>query len=211
MDGDIIISGDPYLIGARVRQDLAYEPGSNGVALRVRRPDLGVLHWTAGEGPAPQVYGVLARKRLSIHFIIDNDGVIWQCCDPGLYRCAHAGPRANDRSVGIEVTGYGWAKPGERPMNATRTRYEATIHGWTTTWADYLPTQYAALGPLCDMLSDVLEIPRLMPTVWRRLISRELAEYSGWCGHLHVDRLEKEHPKCDPGTRPLEWLGERWG
>ncbi len=210
MGDSIIVRGCEVPIGAPAKT--WEETGLKFAKMIARecRPDLGVLHWTAGENRAETTFHYLEFKGLSVHFVIDNDGVIWQFGDPAIFACQHAG-RANARSVGIEVSCYGWRRHNDRNPNSNRGECETEIHGWKTTVADYLPAQYFALDRLCTTLSDLLPIPKRASMLRRRLTSDEFDAYSGWVGHYHVDRLSKKHPKIDPGSAPLDHLAKLWG
>lgn len=179
-----------------------------GIVERRQPPSLGVIHWTGAENPATTVLATLRARNLSVHFCIDRDGVIHQFVDPGLFRCAHAGWRANTRSVGIEVVCYGWSNKNPDP---DRPRYTGVVHGWKTEMADFYPSQYASLSKLCTLLKSELDIPLSVPDCEaRRLDLNELASFSGWCGHLHVESIDKFHPKCDPGPKVFDTLSGMW-
>ena len=183
-----------------------------GVERRSSPPTIGVIHWSASENPAPTVWSSLCNRGLSIHFIVDRDGVIHQFVDPGWYRCAHAGRRANDRSVGIEVVNYGHAMGAAHVPDPARPTYQGTVHGWTTTCADFYADQYDAVEALCRAISDRLPIELAVPDYPdERMAEISLAMYSGWLGHYHVERLQKRHPKICPGPRVFEELEGRWG
>jgi len=210
----IIIHGERVEVEANAitweEHGLGFLPGTCGVESRERSTDLGVIHYTAGEGSGPQVHRVLKARGLSCHFVVDRDGVIYQFVDPANYRCAHAGGRANDRSVGIEVACYGWSR-GPHAPDPERPTYKGTVHGWTTTFADFYPCQYDALDALCRAVSKRLPIDLCVPEYPDERISELLlAMYTGWCGHYHVERLSKKHPKCDPGPRVFDELSRRW-
>ena len=211
MSNYIGINGTNVEIDATVEHyPMPRPPSRFGIVCRKAPPDLGVIHWTAGENPAPTVFATLDARGLSIHFVIDREGVIHQRVDPGIWLCTHAGGRANRRSVGIEVVNYGHA--GRRaPMDPDRPTYEGTVHGWTTTMADFYPCQYDALDALCRLLSDHLPIDLTVPSgADERLSTKDLQEYSGWLGHYHVQLISMEHPKICPGSKVIDTLGKRW-
>jgi hypothetical protein len=207
MSNFIAINGVNVDIGTEVvHYPMPVRPFRFGITIRKGQPDLGVIHWTAGENPAPSTIAWLQAVGLSVHFIIDREGVIHQVADPGIWKCMHAGPRANHRSVGIEVTSYGHAGK-KAPLDPDRPTYEGTVHGWTTEMADFYPCQYDALADLCAVLNVSLKIPLQYPAgPAERLSNQDLKDFSGWCGHYHVTPLEREHPKIDPGPRVLSTL-----
>jgi len=167
----------------------------------------GILHWTAsgkrlGLKGAKQVWRTLTKRGLSVDFVITDEGIIWQFVDPLVQCCAHAG-RLNATSIGVEVTGPGWLARyfGSREM------YKGTVHGWTTKFIDYTEEQHASVAALADALALAGVVPRTVTTEpYERLRQRDFAENDGWFGHLHCDRLAKQHPKCDPGPMPLKRL-----
>ena len=73
---------------------------------RKTEPDLIVLHWTGGEGSALSVWSTLMQRRLSVHYVIDRDGQVYQMADPMRTVTYHCGPQ-NDRSIGVEIVSYG--------------------------------------------------------------------------------------------------------
>ena len=54
-------------------EGLWFEPPMKGTRLRKKPPTSVVLHHTAGEGGASQVFRTLKNRGLSIHFVVDND------------------------------------------------------------------------------------------------------------------------------------------
>ena len=172
-----------------------------------------VVHWTAsertGEAGAAQIRRSLMARRLSVEFAITNEGTIWQYVDPALLRCKHAA-RANRFSIGIEVSNTGWLSSNKHLHGsvAKRRQYEATIHGWRTRFFDFFPAQQRALNRLVAGLVEAMDIePRVLTAPWeRRPTIHYQNDMSGICGHLHVASYIKRHPKCDPGTAPLEAL-----
>lgn len=176
-----------------------------------------VLHWTAsertGEAGAAQIHRTLMHRGLSVEFAITNEGTIWQFVDPVEQRCRHCS-RVNRYSVGVEVSGIGWAgKPGRvlRGDSAKREVYEDRIHGWKTTWLDYLEPQHVAVAALADVLVKGLGLaPVVMRQPYGRRHNSAFARQGGFCGHLHAASFAVANPKCDPGTRPLERLHEHF-
>jgi len=219
MDGSIIV-GDRKLVAydQRVRTwhdsgltfDLKHAPR------RQQDPRLIVLHWTASERPdnagAARLHESLRARGLSVEFAITNDGTIHQFVDPVIQRGRHCS-RLNPYSIGVEVSGLGWAaKPGRVPRGDTTKRdvYTDRVHGWRTEFYDYLPSQHNAVRELCELLW--IAYPALPRAVclepFERWSTETLLARGGVCGHLHGAWLTKKHPKCDPGTAPLRRLAE---
>jgi len=213
VDGAIIIGGEKIVLPG-VRVHTWHDHGmSFEIAQAPRREEAirwCVLHWTAsereGEAGASQIHRTLVSRGLSVEFAITNEGAIWQFVVPAERRCRHCS-RVNPFSVGVEVSGVGWARPGRPSLGATtrRRRYTATVHGWRTTWLDYLPEQHWAVAGLADALLEALpELGRRVELEpFERRSDAHLARQSGFCGHLHAAWLSKAHPKCDPGPAPL--------
>ncbi|MHC4644304.1 MAG: peptidoglycan recognition protein family protein [Planctomycetota bacterium] len=207
--GEIIVGGQRIQVDAQCQTWEEHELVFDGDRVRRRTEPLrwGVVHWTGsgsrlGKAGARRVYDTLYRRGLSVHFVITDEGLLWQFADPVTERCAHAG-RLNDTSLGVEVTCPGWRS---KYVGQRRT-YEATIHGWKTTFIDFYPAQQATLNALATALADAQVLPPHVETSpWEREGDEYFEENAGWCGHLHCERESKKHPKCDPGTAPLEAL-----
>lgn len=184
---------------------------------RILNPRFMIVHWTAeertGERGMRIMHAGLTSRGLSVEFMITNEGTIWQFVDPLAQRCRHAS-RVNPFSVGVEVSGLGWAKKAGHTAKgdtARRRTYEASIHGWKTTWYDFLDEEYTALFGLADVLTTHLPIARNVATQpWGRRPDEFFLRESGITGHLHAAVLSKRNPKCDPGTAPLIRLAEHF-
>ncbi len=89
-----------------------------------RRVDQFVLHYD-GAGLSRRCFEVLQQRRLSVHFLLDIDGTIYQTLDLQ-ERAWHAG-ESNDRSVGVEIANLGAYPP---PLHAVLQRwYHLTPQG----------------------------------------------------------------------------------
>lgn len=214
--GEIIIGGNRITIpraDVHTWHDTKLSFSAPNAPERLLEPHLCVVHWTASERTAldgaRKIHATLTARGLSVEFAITNDGAIYQFVDPLERRCRHCS-RVNPYSVGIEVSGIGWAgKRGRvaRGDTARRRVYTARIHGWSTQWYDFLDAQYEALLGLVDALVAHLPIgPNVMTQPWGRRSDEALQRHNGFCGHLHAAWLGKRNPKCDPGTAPLEKL-----
>lgn len=154
---------------------------------------------------------------LSVEFLITNEGTIWQFCDPAEVRCRHCS-RINEVSIGVEVSGYLWDKPGrsEGAITEQRPRYRTPpLHGgsWRPWFYSYLPEQQRAANALADAVCRASGIPRRVEGApWARRPKGYFEEAEGGvCGHIHAAWLSRKSPKCDPGTKPLELLAEALG
>ncbi len=189
--------------------------------------DLLVLHYDAC-GVSRRCFEILHDVRgLSVHFMIDLDGTIYQTLDVK-ERAWHAGP-ANDRSVGVEIANIGAYESAE-PLRAWyaadrhgRTRitvppalgetFRSTlrparpapilgeIHGHPLVQYDFTPQQYDSLARLTAALCRVL--PRIRPVMPRgpggAVLTRALtaAELAGF--HGIVGHYHVTTQKVDPG------------
>jgi hypothetical protein len=85
------------------------------------------------------------------------------------------------------------------------------IHGMRLNVARFYPEQVTAVKYLVECLCNYLEIPLVIPResdgslALRRLMSREMRQYSGVCGHFH-----KTEKKVDPGYLLFHILNELW-
>lgn len=218
MSGAIIVGGKPYAVPVEVKlyteTGLETTPG-RGARKRRRDIDLGVWHWTGGEGSAQTLFRVLTKRALGVEFFIDHDGVIWQFCDPRLVDTFDAG-RVNDRSFGVEIACYGfaWGKDRKVPRRgAGRPTYKCHLNGRTRTFAHFWPKQLAAGLALADAMSKACSIPRAVPETagafWTEpntLSAKRLDEFKGHVGHFHITKQ-----KSDPGLDLLEIFRTAWG
>jgi N-acetyl-anhydromuramyl-L-alanine amidase AmpD len=154
-----------------------------------------VLHYDVC-GTSAQCFYILHDVRgLSVHFLLDVDGTIYQTLD--LKERARHATKSNDRSIGVEIANIGaypvgednpfekWYAadgsgarlifpPGVRGRDrfaekTLRPRHGApvtgTIRGTEYVQYDYTPEQYAALAKLAAALCDIF--PRLRPEIPR--------------------------------------------
>jgi hypothetical protein len=151
------------------------------------------------------VHETLAFRGISIQFIIDREGTIWQCADPAHVVCSHVGSGPSAISWGVEVVSYGAAtQPPE--LGADREQYEAVVRGRRRTVADFYPAQYVAIFALFDAVHTALNLPKVVYRGEAQLIPwAQLRAFRGVVGHFHIS-----NQKLDPGTRPLERLAQHW-
>ena len=74
---------------------------------RRRKPNMIVTHWDATTS-AEKCKRVLQARKISTHFCIDNDGVIFQYLDPNDIGW-HAG-KVNNYSIGVEFSNAYYTK-----------------------------------------------------------------------------------------------------
>lgn len=221
LDGAVILGGEKFVLHDQ-RVHTWHDTGlrfADGNGAEERQEDIRaiVCHTTAsirsGSGGAARLRSsLLARKTpLSVEFFVDELGHIYQFMDPCELRGRHAS-RVNPFSVGIEVSGYLWDKPGRllpTEMNA-RESYRAPplAGGWRPQLFAYLPVQQRAVNKLCWTLCEAFDLPtEVLGAPWERRPKGFFGEWQGGvCGHIHCASLRVKHPKIDPGPRPLEEL-----
>lgn len=123
-EDEIVVAGQRFHTGTRIVTWLepggysayqgppAFGPRSVGADLAAlqRGIDQFVLHYDAC-GLSKVCFNVLRQRQLSVHFLLDVDGTIYQTMDLK-ERAAHA-TIANDRSIGIEIANLGAYRPGD--------------------------------------------------------------------------------------------------
>jgi N-acetyl-anhydromuramyl-L-alanine amidase AmpD len=208
----VVVGGRPVAVATRVV--LWSEPnGFRATKYGERKGDVGqiVLHYDAA-GTSAQCAKVLLSRGLSVHFMVDLDGTVYQMCDTSV-RAYHAGV-FNDGSVGIEIANVGAyakreelerlypipkgvARPAHVPPPARRGPLRGRIHGADLWQQDFTDAQYEALGRLCAALCGALDIPARAPRETGVLASP--AAWHGIVGHYHLTT-----DKLDPGPA-FDW------
>jgi N-acetylmuramoyl-L-alanine amidase len=142
---------------------------------------------------------VLNKRGLSVHFLIDNDGTIFQMLDTQ-HKAWHAGipnyEGGNTKGVGVEISNayypkyQSWYKTngfGERPI-----QNHGYVHGATLDpFLDFYPVQLEALKALWGAMHDGLSIPLVYPTDSNGNIETsvhtacERGEFHGICNHYN--------------------------
>ncbi len=153
-----------------------------------------------GCADAKMCWEVLHNERgLSCHFIVDNDGTIFQTIDLA-YMAYHAA-EYNIPSIGVEISNRGetkirdyYSKHGQKRDITT-----CTINGSKIETFDFTPPQYLSMRALCQALTKLLpnipiEYPQEAPgqQSWKTL--PDAFSYKGYMGHYHCTSR-----KWDPG------------
>jgi len=142
---------------------------------------------------------VLDRRGISVHFLIDNDGTIYQTTDMQ-HGCWHAGSeRANRASVGVEISNayypkyQEWYKKndfGERPIVE-----EAWVHTRKLEpFLGFYPVQIRALKALWKAIHVATEIPYEAPlgqfgnTSTKYEQDVKYGNFSGFVSHYHISK-----------------------
>jgi N-acetyl-anhydromuramyl-L-alanine amidase AmpD len=147
---------------------------------------------------------VLHNERgLSCHFLVDNDGTIYQTLDLAL--CAFHASEFNPTSIGVELCNRGDAKK-EPYYYADKKRFPekrdptpCTVHGSKILAFDFTPQQYDAMQALARGLAKLLpnlpiEYPQSAPGVQAWGLIPNPMSFSGYIGHYHITTR-----KWDPG------------
>lgn len=169
-----------------------------------------VLHHD-GVDSARTCWNVLHNERgLSCHFLIDNDGTIYQTLDLA-FMGFHAA-KYNLDSIGVEFCNRGDAKKDYQyyaRRGQKRTTKLCKINNYTYDAWDFTPEQYASMQELAAVLVRALpELPLEYPTepgsskpTWDTMgpvdalgDSYPAMDYHGYIAHYHLTRR-----KWDPG------------
>lgn len=198
--GHIICNGEPFPIDwdkVKTHEDESafslpnncYKTAKNG-----RTPSMFVCHWDVCLS-SKSCFNVLKKRKLSVHFLIDNDGTIHQIMDTN-HIAYHAGNRkVNNISLGVEISNGYYPKYQsiyERRGFGTRPIWDKSeVHGRTLEpHLGFYPVQIEALSKLMDAVSKKYDIPLQTPentdiitTVDKRVSS---AKYRGFVNHYHI-------------------------
>jgi len=173
--------------------------------MRVQETRWVINHWTASENSADRVFENMRDRKsregkpepVSVHFIVDQLGEIFQCADADA-RCAHcAAGNGNTYGVGVEIINRGHGLAPSKGFE--RTRRTDRIHGVPVSYGEFFPAQIAAVialnVALCSAYGLPLRAPLLDGDVFPTVMPPVLAlRHRGVTGHLHFER-----GKPDPG------------
>jgi len=155
---------------------------------------------------------VLDKRGISVHFMIDNDGTIYQTLDMQ-HAAFHAGSsRSNRASVGVEITNAYYPKYqptyvnkgfGKRPLIS-----DAWVHGnKLEPFLGFYPEQIKALKALWRAINNSANIPFKTPenqfgkTSTRYEQDVPYGKFSGFVSHYHVSKR-----KIDCAGLPIKTL-----
>ncbi|MBL9076270.1 MAG: N-acetylmuramoyl-L-alanine amidase [Planctomycetes bacterium] len=196
--------GVPWLAAEPPRAGQASHSARRGLPDRATLADLQrhvhqfVLHYDA-TGTSRQCFKVLQSRNLSVHFLLDVDGTIYQTLD--LREKAHHATIANDGSIGVEI-----AHPGAwpQPMNADMRRwYEADADGWRMRFPNWIEHGVATPGFTARPARPEIVAGTVNGRVWHQLDFTE-AQYrslAALCAALAAvfPRLRLEAPRDQQG------------
>jgi hypothetical protein len=157
-----------------------------------------VNHWDVCLS-SKSTQSILDRRGISVHFLIDNDGTIYQTLD--LQHAAwHAGSsRTNRPSVGVEISNAYYPKYqdwyvkngfGERPIID-----DAWVHGERLDpFLDFYPEQIEAAKALWKAINGATGIPYETPTSQFDKTSTKYEQevtygsFTGFVSHYHISK-----------------------
>ena len=203
--GWVIIGPRVVMTGVKTRTYL--DPGFGWLGKtksspRTKALRLGVIHYDVTNS-ATQTHRVLLKRGLSTHFMIDSDGVIYQCHDPLTEVCIHAGSKINKLALGLDLNSpalrkYERLQKGQAPRDELTT----SVHGRELELLDYWPEQITALKALMAALKEGAHLPLDCPRDDEGApilgVYGARQKHHGWIGHYHITAS-----KIDPA--PLDW------
>jgi hypothetical protein len=174
-----------------------------------REPKIFVNHWDVCLSSSI-CQKVLDNRGLSVHFLIDNDGTIYQTCDIQ-HITFHAG-NTNKFAIGVEIANayypkyQSWyTKNGfpERPM------WEGTVRGKKLKpHMGFYPIQMEALQALWKAVANACDIPLRCPIKDGKMLDclYEPAAKGKWKGFVHHFHVSNKKIDCG-GLDMIEYLG----
>lgn len=154
-------------------------------------------------------FQVLHNERgLSVHFLIDNDGTVFQTLD--LVDCAFQAAGVNEISVGVELANRGDAMRFPNDYHGKRDKLTCTINGHQWLAYAYTTAQLESMISIGKALARIFpNLPQVYPTggngdqAWGSLRG-DVREYSGYLGHYHVT-----DQKWDPGPFDFKYFASK--
>ena len=144
---------------------------------------------------------VLNRRGASVHFLIDNDGTIYQTMDMQ-HAAWHAGSsRTNRPSVGVEISNAYYLKYQdwyqEHGLEKRPVIEDAWVHGEKLEpFTGFYPAQMEALKALWQAIHNATGIPYDTPTNQFGSTSTKYEQdvaygkFSGFVSHYHVNKTK---------------------
>ena len=181
---------------------LKCEPGtySSYAGKPDRKPHYFVNHWDVCLS-ASSCAKVIAKRGISIHFCIDNDGTIYQLLDTQHAAWQAGGRKWNHDSIGVEISNAYYTKYqnwyvrngfGKRPVVK---KGEAKCHGrGLDEHLDFYPVQIEALKALWAAIHVGIGIPLECPTDERgNLVEAvdkrcESSKFEGFINHYNLTK-----------------------
>lgn len=145
-------------------------------------------------------FSVLKQRNLSVPFLIDNDGTIYQTLDTQHIAWHAAG--VNEKSVGVEISNAFYTKYqptyeklgfGPRPVISDSVVHKHKVE----THLGFYPIQNEALKALIKALNKGLGIPLQTPAINGVVPEVVSGKYSGVIHHYHVTANKIDSAGCD--------------
>jgi hypothetical protein len=145
-----------------------------------------VTHWDAALS-SKSCFDILNQRGLAVHFMIDNDGTIYQTLDT-VNTAYHAGD-ANSSSIGVEVSNAYYTKYnswyekngfGKRRVLPSM----KTAAGTIDEHLDFYDAQYEALSALWEAIHRAHNIPLVIPDKLTGTI--DWSDFKGFINHFHI-------------------------
>jgi len=189
---------DKAIYRYRQRPEIGKERNDLSVLQRIVRQL--VVHHDGVDSSETCFHVLHDEKGLSAHFLIDNDGVIYQTLD--LADMAFHATGVNSASIGVEMCNRGLVSIDPNFYNTkspTRKRAKPVlIHGESYEMWEYTDEQYEALACLSAHLLRIFpNLPSVAPEDESGVISTKINQpqgFAGFLGHYHVTK-----DKWDPG------------
>ncbi len=170
-----------------------------------RKPTMFVNHWDVCLS-SESCQKVLSKRGISVHYMIDNDGTIYQALDTQ-HSAWHAGGRkCNLKSIGVEISNAYYIDKyqkwyvkngfGERPIVT-----DAHVHGRSMKpFLGFYDVQIEALKALWKAIHKAVDIPYQTPTgseKWAVCSDAAKAKFSGYVSHFHLSRKKIDCANLD--------------
>lgn len=157
-----------------------------------REPNNFVCHWDVCLN-SKSCFKVLSQRGLSVHFLIDNDGTIYQLLDMN-HIAYHAGSsKWNANSIGVEISNayypkyQNWYRKngyGERPVWR-----EKKVHGsYLEPFLGFYDVQLEALKALMKAVNEATGIPLKTPNSSTTSAPAVRGQYEGFISHYHLKK-----------------------
>ena len=166
-----------------------------------REPTMFVNHWDVCLS-AESCAKVLNKRGISVHFLIDNDGTIYQMLDTQ-HKAWHAGiakyPGGNEKGIGVEISNAYYTKYqswyekngfGSRPIIE-----DAEVHGrHLEHFLGFYPEQLKALQALWKAVHIGIGIPLEYPELKDGSLNTgvdkdcERGKFHGFCNHYNITK-----------------------
>lgn len=192
----------------RPRKELLGQPGDLAILQQLIRQF--VIHHDGADSSAECFHILHDERGLSVHFLIDTDGTIYQTLD--LADVAFHAQFVNGLSIGVELCNRGRVELAcSAAHRLQREPRETTIHGQAYRMWSFTDAQYVSLAQLTAELVRIFpRLPLCVPQSGGPIFTKlaEPERYSGLLGHYHVS-LQKWDPGCFDFPRLLTLLPGR--